>query len=141
MHPHSGPAGRGTPFDALHDEDNGVPHLRRAWRCLLDGDGEAALAELVGARRLGEPTEAQPHARVLEGLALVHAGQLDEAATVLRDSWREYPDVCALPAALGAALRRSGHHDVAAQVLHAALLTEDPDGSLAVWRPLLSRVY
>lgn len=128
------------PFAGLYDEGNGVPALRLAAAELRAGSAARAREHVRNARMAGVPADAAPHAAVLEGLALVAADEAALAVDVLEAAWAEHPDVAALPAALGAARRALGEHETASRVLLAAVATDDPDGTLAAWRPLLARL-
>jgi hypothetical protein len=123
------------------DEHVGVGHLRTAQARLADGDLDVAIREARTARSYGLPAELAPHGAAILGAALALHGDHDEAVTILADSWREHPDVAALPALLGSALMLAGDPTRASYTMHAALVSEDPDRSLALLRPLLTRMF
>lgn len=128
-----------------HDEHVGVGHLRTAQARLADAvvaeDFALAIREARTARQIGLPAELAPHGAAILGAALAFGGELTEAVTVLSDSWREHPDVAALPALLGSAHMLAGDSTKAAYAMHAAVVSEDPDRSLALLRPLLTRLF
>jgi hypothetical protein len=128
------------PFDHPDAIDHtGVAQLRAA-RDLLDaGDAPRAAEAAASARRGPLPAEIVPHASMLHAAALTSLGELDAARAILEDTWATHPDVAALPALLSAVLAADGQHAVAARTAYAALINEDPDASLAIYRPLLTR--
>jgi hypothetical protein len=127
------------PFaDPAHDGHEGVAHLRRAGAALDAGELAEALEQAAGARQIGVPAELAPHLAVIEGLARVRARETQAAIDGLTAAWREFPDVAALPAALGVARTTAGDTDGAARVLFSALLADDPDRTLAIHRRRLT---
>ena len=132
--------GARDPFAVADASMPGVVSVLEARDAARRGDYPAALAALSLARAGGVPVELVPHARILEGAALVLDGNHDAALSLLTDAWREHPDVAMLPAALGAAQYASGNAAASARSLFAALASEDPDGSLVVHRQLLTQL-
>ncbi|MCW2950240.1 MAG: hypothetical protein JWN41_1253 [Thermoleophilia bacterium] len=135
----------GPPTDPIEDpslrEHLGVIHLRGARDLARAGLGGSALAAFVEAYHAGVPSELMPHARVIETGALIIAGQPAEAVSTASSAWREYPDVAALPAVLGSAHLANDDSRSAAHTMHAALVSEDPDRSLALHRALLQQLF
>lgn len=133
----------GSPRDPLDDplllQHSGVVRLRAARDLLLAGEAVAAVSAASDARSTGLPAEVVPHAHLLHGAALLLAGRAGEAATILGDGWRDHPDFSALPALLGVARSASGDATSAAHSMYAALVTDDPDRSLALHRTVLTR--
>jgi hypothetical protein len=109
-----------------------------AWSALPD-DPAGAIELLGRARSAGVPVELLPEWHTLSGLSRLLAGQPDEAVADLESGWREFPDYAALPAVLGTCYLERGEAERAARTLLAALLGDDPDGSLARFRALLTR--
>lgn len=127
------------PLDAYLDLDHaGVAALRAAGDLLDAGDLSGAAEAVLTARRCGVPAELAPWVAVVDGVTAMLAGDPERAQVVLGDAWREHPDVAALPAALGAARVRSGDAEAAARAMFAALVSDDPDRSLAVHRRRLT---
>lgn len=102
------------------------------------GDPAVAIEHAQQARRIGVPAELVPHRALLEGVALVLAGRAEEAVEVLGQAWGAHPDVAALPAALGAARIVAADATSAAHSMYAALVSDDPDRSLAIHRRRLT---
>lgn len=126
------------PLADLDGELAGSRELLAARAALHAGNYSLALTHAAAARHAGIPAEAAPHALVIEGCALIGAGRHGDAISLLLDGWRRHPDVAALPSLLGLAQYASGEHAAAARSLYAALVEEDPDGTVATWRALLT---
>lgn len=135
----------GPPSDPLDGPELlahvGVTHLRTARELLAANDPAAAADAADRARRVGLPAEIVPHGAAILGTALALDGRREEAAELLIDCWREHPDVAALPALLGSVRLGAGDATSAAHAMHAALVTDDPDRSLAVHRALLMQLF
>ncbi|MCW2971918.1 MAG: hypothetical protein JWN72_191 [Thermoleophilia bacterium] len=135
----------GPPSDPFADptllQHPGVIHLRGARDMVRASIPNSALDVLAEAHHAGVPAELMPHARVLEAAALVLAGRPADAIAVATDAWRDYPDVAALPAVLGSAHLAAGDTASAAHTMHAALISEDPDRSLALHRAVLVQLF
>ena len=136
-HPHAFGAPR-DPLELADGEHPGVASLRAAVLALEGGDIAAALEAADATRRAGVPAELVPHRALVHGVALVLDGDPAAAATLLGDAWSAHPDVAALPAALGAARTAAGDAHAGAQAMFAALVSDDPDGSLAIHRRRLT---
>lgn len=127
------------PIDAhLELDHGGIAALRAAGDLLEAGDPAGASEAILAARRHGVPAELAPWVAVVDGVAAMLAGEPERAQVVLGDAWRDHPDVAALPAALGAARLRAGDAPAAARAMYAALVSDDPDRSLAVHRRRLT---
>ena len=87
------------------------------------------------------PADLVPIGTAVLGSALAVAGDVSGAAEVLVDAWRDHPDVAALPALLGSVHLLAGDATSAAYSMHAALVSDDPDRSLALLRPLLMQLF
>jgi hypothetical protein len=124
--------------DPLNDEHAGVLRLRAAAHALDHGDAVDAVTCAADARRIGVPAELVPYLAVVDGIARVLAGDPAGACTVLADAWASHPDVAALPAALGAARIAAEDATSAAHSMYAALVSDDPDRSLAIHRRRLT---
>lgn len=120
------------------DEHPGSVNVHGAADMLDAGDVQAALRHLQAARSGGVPAELVPHAAVIEGVARLLEGDQDAARRLLEDSWAGHPDVAALPAALGTAAFVAGDPTGAARAMYAAIVSDDPDGSLGVHRRRLT---
>lgn len=127
------------PLDAHLDLDHaGVARLRAAVDLLDAGDVAGSVEAALQARAHGVPAELVPYLAIVDGVAAVLAGDAPRAEVVLGDAWRAHPDVAALPAALGAARLLAGDATSAAHSMYAALVSDDPDRSLAVHRRRLT---
>ena len=127
------------PLDAHLDLDHdGVASLRAAVDLLDAGDATGACEAALSARATGVPAELVPYLAVVDGVAAILAGDAPRAQVVVGDAWRTHPDVAALPAVLGAARMLSGDAASAAHSMYAALVSDDPDHSLAVHRRRLT---
>lgn len=127
--------------DAELDDHPAVRHLREARTLLAAGDGTAAATAALAARTVGLPADLVPIGTAVLGSALAVAGDVSGAAEVLVDAWRDHPDVAALPALLGSVHLLAGDATSAAYSMHAALVSDDPDRSLALLRPLLMQLF
>ncbi len=133
-------------FDAVPDpldehlelDHDGVASLRAAVDLLDAGDAAGANEAALRARASGVPAELVPYLALVDGVAAILAGDAPRAQVVLGDAWRTHPDVAALPAALGAARLLSGDATSAAHSMYAALVSDDPDRSLALHRRRLT---
>ncbi|MCW2926062.1 MAG: hypothetical protein JWM86_30 [Thermoleophilia bacterium] len=129
------------PIDsATYDDHPGVATLRAGARLLEQGSGAEALATFAEARSGGVPAELAPHVAVLEGCASILRGDAAGAVGAIADAWRAHPDVAALPAVLGTAQLVTGDAKSAAHTMYAALVSDDPDRSLAVHRRRLTQL-
>jgi hypothetical protein len=135
FHPYSLPRDL---LDFADPEHPGVHQLRAAVRALDAGEVQAAVDAATEARRIGVPAELVPYRAIVQGIALVRAGDPGAAATVLTDAWSSHPDVAALPAALGAAQAASGEAAAGVQSMFAAIVSDDPDHSLPMHRRRLT---
>lgn len=127
------------PIDAhLGLDHGGIAALRAAGDLLDAGDAAGASEAVIAARHHGVPAELAPWMAIVDGVAAMLAGEPERAQVVLGDAWRDHPDVAALPAALGAARLRTGDAPAAARAMYAALVSDDPDRSLAVHRRRLT---
>lgn len=135
----------GPPSDPLADpqldDHDAVRALRTARRELAAGAPDAASASADHAYRVGVPAELVPIAAALRASAWARMGRTEEAALLLTDTWRAHPDVAALPALLGSVHLIAGDATSAAYSMHAALVSDDPDRSLALLRPLLMQLF
>jgi predicted Zn-dependent protease len=134
------PIPHADPLADLHDEGNGVVALRSARASYANGALDDALDHLTKAKQSGVPAEADPYWYALSGAVAFADSRTEEAIAMLREGWSKYPDVAALPALLGATMRRSGDDAGAATTLLAALAGDDPDHSLGHWRQTLGRM-
>ena len=129
-------------FDALAAMLAGIEHgggsdLLRGRAQLLAGQHEGAVEVLIAASRAGLPAEAQPHALLLRGIALLRGGRAQSAVDLLARAWHDYPDFLALAVGLGIALCGIDRYTAAAGPLYAAVTGEDPDGTIATYRTML----
>ena len=135
---------RGCVHDPLaaHDDGHhaGVALLRDAAEALDAGQAEIAAALAQRARAIGVPAELAPYLAVVGGTSLLLARRIDDARGWLEQAWSEHPDVAALPAVLGAVHQAAGHSGDASRTMFAALVSDDPDGSLATHRRRLTQL-
>lgn len=138
--PHAWAAGPVDPLDEhLTLDHTGVASLRAAADLLDAGDPVGACEAAVRARAHGVPVELVPYLAIVDGVAAILSGDAARAQVVVGDAWRSHPDVAALPAVLGAARLVTGEDAAsAAHSMYAALVSDDPDRSLAVHRRRLT---
>ncbi len=127
------------PLDSHLDLDHsGVASLRAAADLLAGGDAAGAAQAALTARAHGVPAELAPYLAVVDSVAAILDDDAARAQVVAGDAWRSHPDVAALPAVLGAARLAAGDATSAAHSMYAALVSDDPDRSLAVHRRRLT---
>jgi hypothetical protein len=130
------------PVDPLDEhlalDHAGVAALRAAADLLDAGDPAGACEAALLARGIGVPAELAPYLAIVDGVAAILCGDATRAQVVVGDAWRAHPDVAALPAVLGAARLADQDAASAAHSMYAALVSDDPDRSLAVHRRRLT---
>lgn len=125
-------------FAELPDAPNsGAALLRDALGLLDRGELQGAADLIEQAQARGLPAELIPHAAVARGAALLQLGRGGDAATLLEEAWRRFPDVAAIAALLGAAWFTTERPVDAARAFFAALAGDDPDRTLERYRPLI----
>ena len=115
--------------------DSSVAQLNAYLAVFTDGEAHQQGAEVLAKQQalLADPA----YRERMRGLALVEAGDVDHAMTLLSQALRDNPNDAELMGAMGQTQARAGHRDVAVRWLERAIAAGQQSTLIGKWQSLL----